>query len=62
MISLATQFHCVTFGAFRIGGDSFQHLYDKHLVEPGRSLRVTRYLDFVPMLPNRSRYHRYTVV
>src|SRR3546814_854455 len=26
----------VTFGAFRIGGDKFQQLYDKHLVEPGR--------------------------
>lgn len=46
----------MTFGAFRIGGDSFQKLYDTRLVETGRSLRVTRYLDFVPMLPNKSRY------
>lgn len=52
---LSGQFYCVTFGAFRIGGDSFQKLYDTRLVEPGRSLRVTRYLDFVPMLPNKSR-------
>ena len=51
---LMFQFYCVTFGAFRIGGDSFLRLYDEHLVKPERSLRVTRYLDFVPMLPNKS--------